>query len=119
MTSKLSKKIREKKKRYAEGGSVSSGTQRYYNEKGIHREHSQGRSVAGLNSDTKEDSHQTRVSKKAAVKEHNRVLNEMRTMPKPKLQGLAKGGVVEQDEYIKKLLKKYKGAKWKPLPKCP
>lgn len=55
-----------------------------------------GRSKAGINAEGHSDTGSL-VNRKAARREHRRVLSEMQDMPKPKLQGLAEGGEVDDD----------------------
>lgn len=60
--------------------------------KGVHKPYfdKEGESVAGdkvRSMDIKKD------SKKQAIDEHHKVLGEMRSMPKPKIQGFANGGI--------------------------
>jgi hypothetical protein len=77
---------------FAEGGEVED------HEKGIHKddEHS-GRSMAGIFArHIKDPGEVGKASKHLATKEHEKVIGELRSMPKPKLQGLAKGGEVEE-----------------------
>lgn len=62
--------------------------------KGVHKPYfdKEGESVAGdkvRSMDIKKD------SKKQAIDEHHKVLGEMKAMPKPKIQGLAEGDVVQ------------------------
>lgn len=86
---------------YAEGGNVRSGKDRHENEKGVHpRSFSKqggGESDAGAghrsNMGMKRGG---RFDRSDAIKdEHRQVLSDSRSLPKPKLQGLAKGGEVE------------------------
>jgi hypothetical protein len=89
----------------AEGGEV----------KGVHKddEHS-GKSMAGIFARHAKDKGDVgRISKDQAIKEHKTVLGEMRSMPKPKLQGLAHGGMAKSGSEI---LSKVEQTQPKPMP---
>ncbi len=86
---------------FAEGGNVRSGKQRSDNEKGVHKasyanENEMGRSEAGEGvRDSRAFKSSYKKVKMGLVKdEHHKVLGELKALPKPKLEGLAKGGEV-------------------------
>lgn len=92
--------IMAKRRMMAEGGDIFSGKQRNDFETGVHKTaHSidpeRGRSVAGINAEGHYETG-SNINKRAARKEHRKVLNESQNMPKPKLY--AEGGAVDLSE---------------------
>lgn len=67
--------------------------------KGVHSPaysgRNEGQSKAGINAEGHSETG-SYLNKKAAKREHKRVLNEIRSMPDPKLKGLAEGGSVDK-----------------------
>lgn len=81
-----------RRKPYAKGGDVKGVHDYNYEGPGTSPAGSLSRdAVKGNTSLSKEDLH------REAKKHHERVIGEMRSMPKPKLKGLAEGGEVEDD----------------------
>ncbi len=94
---------------YAEGGNVESGNQRFNNEKGVNKafdaSDSSGMSMAGLAARSATGSTK-QMGNRLAKQEHEKVLSQLKKMPKPNLY--AEGGEVDghEDEEMHPMIKK-------------
>lgn len=77
----------------AHGGSVDEGPSEKANQAGVHK------IVPNFDRKHNEVKHGHSEGRYGGTEEHRRVLSELKSLPKPKLKGLAKGGSVHDEDY--------------------
>lgn len=85
---------------YKEGGKVGDNKSRYSNEQGVHTRLASAKPGTSLAGEYTESANRPGQDKELRTKQakslHSQTLNQLKNMPKPKLQGLAEGGQAQE-----------------------